>query len=81
MTVILTETEASVNCGPEAVQQFKMSSSPVRGYRGFGQPDDVADGVGLLCGADAWYITGPVISASGGCVKIYQSRFVDAAQQ
>lgn len=79
MTVVLTETEAGFNCGPEAVQQLKMSSSPLRVYRGSGQPDDAADVVGLLCGADAWYITGPVISDSGSCVKIYQSRFVDGA--
>ncbi|KAJ6090431.1 hypothetical protein N7486_009246 [Penicillium sp. IBT 16267x] len=66
----LTETEAVVNCGPEAVQQFQNEFFPTQSIPRFGQPDDVADVVGLLCGADARWITGSVISASGGCVKI-----------
>lgn len=70
VTVGLTETEAVVNCGPEAVQKIQNEFFPTQSIPHFGQPDDVADVVGLLCSADARWITGSVISASGGCVKI-----------
>ncbi|KAJ5949215.1 hypothetical protein N7454_000799 [Penicillium verhagenii] len=66
----LTETEAVVNCGPEAVEHFQDEFFPTQCIPRLGQPDDVADVVGLLCSADARWITGSVISASGGCVKV-----------
>ncbi|KAJ5935174.1 hypothetical protein N7466_004721 [Penicillium verhagenii] len=70
VSVGLTETEAVVNCGPEAVEQFQNEFFPTQCIPRLGQPDDVADVVGLLSGADARWITGSVISASGGCVKV-----------
>ncbi|KAJ5481895.1 hypothetical protein N7475_000707 [Penicillium sp. IBT 31633x] len=70
VAVGLTETEAVVNCGPEAVQQFQDEFFPSQCIPRFGQPDDVADVVGLLCGSDARWISGCVVSASGGGIKI-----------
>ena len=70
VTVGLTETEAVVNCGPEAVQSFQDEFFPAQSIPRFGQPQDVADVVGLLCSADARWVTGSVISASGGGIKI-----------
>lgn len=70
VTAGLTETEAVVNCGPEAVQRFQDEFFPTQSIPRFGQSEDVADIVGLLCGRDARWITGCVISASGGGIKI-----------
>ncbi|KAJ5683340.1 hypothetical protein N7462_006505 [Penicillium macrosclerotiorum] len=70
VTVGLTETEAVVNCGPEAVKEFQDEFFPLQSIPRFGQSNDVADVVGLLCGEDARWITGSVVSASGGGIKI-----------
>ncbi|KAE8369015.1 hypothetical protein BDV27DRAFT_121510 [Aspergillus caelatus] len=70
VTVGLTETDAVVNCGPQAVRQFQDEFFPSQSIPRFGQPDDVADVVGLLCSSDARWITGSVVSASGGGIKI-----------
>ncbi|PQE09617.1 hypothetical protein CJF32_00007126 [Rutstroemia sp. NJR-2017a WRK4] len=70
VTVGLTETDAVVNCGPQAVRQFQDEFFPSQSIPRFGQPDDVADVVGLLCSSDARWITGCVVSASGGGIKI-----------
>ncbi|KAK3311711.1 uncharacterized protein B0T15DRAFT_522326 [Chaetomium strumarium] len=69
VTVGLTETEAVVNCGPEAVKMFQDEFFPAQSIPRFGQAEDVADAVGLLCGRDARWVTGCVISASGGGIK------------
>ncbi|ORY62584.1 uncharacterized protein BCR38DRAFT_439138 [Pseudomassariella vexata] len=70
VAVGLTETEAVTNCGPEAVERFKTEFMPLQSIPKFGQPEDVADVVGLLCSSDARWITGCVVSASGGGIKI-----------
>lgn len=70
VTAGLTETEAVVNCGSEAVKRFQDEFFPTQSISRFGQAEDVADVVGLLCGRDARWITGCVISASGGGIKI-----------
>lgn len=70
VTVGLTETDAVVDCGPEAVKRFQDEFFPGQSIPRFGQPEDVANVVGLLCGADAKWITGCVVSASGGGIKI-----------
>jgi len=66
----LTETDAVMDCGPEAVKKFQDEFFPLQSSPKFGQPEDVADVVGMLCGYDGRWITGSVISASGGCIKI-----------
>ncbi|KAL2211083.1 NAD(P)-binding protein [Sarocladium strictum] len=70
VTAGLTETEAVVNCGPEAVKRFQDEFFLSQSIPRFGQSEDVADVVGLLCSRDAWWITGCVVSASGGGIKI-----------
>ncbi|KAM0335511.1 hypothetical protein ACHAQA_000559 [Verticillium albo-atrum] len=70
VSIGLTETEAVVNCGPEAVKTFQDEFFPSQSIPRFGQPEDVADVIGLLCSDDARWITGCVVSASGGGIKI-----------
>lgn len=66
----LTQTEAVMKCGPDMVAEFQKEFFPAQSIPRFGQPQDVADVVGLLCSAEAKWITGSVISASGGGIKI-----------
>ena len=70
VTVGLTETEAVMQCPPEVLEGFRREFMPLQSLPHFGQPNDVADVVGLLCSRDARWITGSVISASGGGIKI-----------
>jgi NAD(P)-dependent dehydrogenase (short-subunit alcohol dehydrogenase family) len=70
LSVGLTETDSIVNCPPEIVQQLKDEFFPSQSIPRFGQPDDVADIVGLICSSDARWITGCVVSASGGTLKL-----------
>jgi 3-oxoacyl-[acyl-carrier protein] reductase len=70
VTVGLTETESVMQCSPEVVEKFKQEFIPFQSLPSFGQPKDVADVVGLLCSHAARWITGTVISASGGGIKI-----------
>ncbi|KAJ1325327.1 3-oxoacyl-[acyl-carrier protein] reductase [Microdochium nivale] len=70
IAVGLTETEAVMNCGPEMVKQFQDENFPTQSIPRFGQPDDVADVVGMLCSEDARWVTGCVVSASGGFTKL-----------
>ncbi|KAM0232917.1 hypothetical protein ACHAPO_007375 [Fusarium lateritium] len=70
VTAGLTQTDAVMDCGPEAVKRFQDEFFPLQSMPQFGQPEDVADVVGMLCGHDGRWITGSVISASGGCIKI-----------
>ncbi|KAK8031658.1 NAD(P)-binding protein [Apiospora arundinis] len=66
----LTQTEAVMNCGPEMVVEFQKEMFPTQSIPRFGQPEDVANVVGLICSSEAKWITGSVISASGGGIKI-----------
>lgn len=59
-----------MNCPPEAVEGFKEEFLPMQSLPKFGQPEDVADVVSLLCSREARWITGTVVSASGGGIKI-----------
>jgi len=70
VTVGLTQTESVMQVPPEALENFKREFLPLQCLPRFGQPEDVADVVGLLCGRDARWITGCVVSASGGGIKI-----------
>jgi 3-oxoacyl-[acyl-carrier protein] reductase len=70
VTVGLTQTDAIMQCPPEVVESFKQEFITLQSIPKFGQPEDVADVVGLLCSRDARWITGCVISASGGGIKI-----------
>ncbi|OCK74058.1 NAD(P)-binding protein [Lepidopterella palustris CBS 459.81] len=70
VTVGLTETESVTQVPPEALESFKREFIPLQCLPRFGQPEDVADVVGLLCSRDARWITGCVVSASGGGIKI-----------
>lgn len=70
VTAGLTQTDAVMDCGPEAVKRFQDEFFPLQSVPQFGQPEDVADVVGMLCGNDGRWITGSVVSASGGCIKI-----------
>ena len=70
VAVGLTETDAVINCGEEAVERFKGEFLPLQSIPRIGQPQEVADVIGMLCSWDARWITGTVVSASGGGIKI-----------
>lgn len=70
VTVGLTQTDSVMQCPPEVLENFKREFIPLQSIPRFGQPDDVADVVGLLCSREGRWITGSVISASGGGIKI-----------
>ncbi|KAJ6126835.1 hypothetical protein N7523_002447 [Penicillium sp. IBT 18751x] len=70
LSVGLTETDSVMNCPPDIVKQLQNEFYPSQSIPRFGQPDDIADVAGLLCSSDARWITGCVISASGGGIKI-----------
>lgn len=70
VTVGLTQTESVLNCPPDLLDEFKNEFLPLQSKPDFGRPEDVANVVGLLCSPDAIWITGSVISASGGGIKI-----------
>jgi hypothetical protein len=70
VTVGLTQTESVMMCPPDVLESFKKEFITLQSIPKFGQPEDVADVVGLLCSRDARWITGSVISASGGGIKI-----------
>jgi 3-oxoacyl-[acyl-carrier protein] reductase len=70
VTVGLTQTDSVMQCPPDAPETFKQELITLQSIPKFGQPEDVADVVGLLCSRDARWITGCVVSASGGGIKI-----------
>jgi NAD(P)-dependent dehydrogenase (short-subunit alcohol dehydrogenase family) len=70
VTVGLTQTDSVMQCPPDLLENFKREFIPLQSIPQFGQPEDIADVVGLLCGRDGRWITGSVISASGGGIKI-----------
>ena len=70
VTVGLTQTDSVMKCPPDVLEVFKQEFITLQSVPKFGQPEDVADVVSLLCSRDARWITGSVISASGGGVKI-----------
>ena len=70
VTVGFTQTESVMMCPPDVLETFKQEFITLQSIPKFGQPEDVADVVGLLCSRDARWISGSVISASGGGIKI-----------
>ncbi|KUJ15050.1 NAD(P)-binding protein [Mollisia scopiformis] len=70
VSVGLTQTDSVMQCPPDALEKFKQEFIPLQSIPRFGQPDDVADVVGMLCSRDTRWITGCVLSASGGGIKI-----------
>ena len=70
VTVGLTQTDSVMKCPPDMLEVFKDEFITLQSSPKFGQPEDVADVVGMLCSRDARWITGTVVSASGGGIKI-----------
>jgi len=70
VTVGLTQTDSVLQCPTDVLEGFKQEFMPLQSIPKFGNPEDVADVVGLLCSRDARWITGSVVSASGGGIKI-----------
>jgi len=70
-SVGLTETDTVVaDCPSEIVKRLQDEFFPSQSIPRFGQPDDIADIIGLLCSWDARWVTGCVVSASGSCIKL-----------
>lgn len=70
VTVGLTRTDSIQSCTPEQIKEFSGEFIPLQSMPNMGEPEDVADAIGLLCRKDARWITGTVVSASGGGIKI-----------
>ena len=70
LLVGLTRTDAVNRHGAAAVERFKQEFVPEQAIPRIAEPEDVAGVVGLLCSRDARWITGSVVSADGGCIKI-----------
>lgn len=70
VTVGLTQTDSVMQCPLDVLENFKREFIPLQSLPRFGQPEDVADVVSLLCSRDARWITGCVTSASRGGIKI-----------
>lgn len=70
VTVGLTETDSVLMCPPDVLEGFKQEFLPLQSMERMGRPEEVADVVGMMCGRDARWITGSVVSASGGGLKI-----------
>lgn len=66
----LTSTEAVNNMPKEFVEMAKSEFIPRQDLPRYGQVDDVADAIGMLCGRDSRWISGQTISVSGGCCKL-----------
>jgi 3-oxoacyl-[acyl-carrier protein] reductase len=70
VTVGLTQTDSAMQCPSDALETFKREFIALQSMPQFRQPEDIADVAGLLCSRDAKWITGCVVSASGGGIKI-----------
>jgi NAD(P)-dependent dehydrogenase (short-subunit alcohol dehydrogenase family) len=70
VTVGLTQTDSVMKLPEGLIAEIKSEFLPQQCLPRLGQPEDIADVVGLLCGRDARWITGSVISASGGGIKL-----------
>ena len=66
----LTATQGPQNYGPRVWDALQESWVSRQSLPRLGQPEDVADVVGLLCSREARWITGSKVSANGGSVKI-----------
>lgn len=71
LQVGLTKTEALTRHGAEAVEKIKQEFVPQMSIPRIGECEDVANVIGLLVSKDAGWITGSVIAADGGTIKVY----------
>lgn len=66
----LTSTDAVNDMPGEFLEGAKNEFIPQQTLPRYGQAEDVADVIGMLCGRDARWVSGSTVSACGGCVKI-----------
>lgn len=66
VNVGLTATPIITGMDQEWIDLFTKEFHPLQSITRFGQPEDVGDVVGLLCSNDARWITGSVVTATGG---------------
>lgn len=66
----ITRTDAVNRHGQAFLDKIMEEFLPHQAVPRVGEPEDIADVVGLLCSKEARWITGSVVSADGGCVKI-----------
>jgi 3-oxoacyl-[acyl-carrier protein] reductase len=70
VSVGLTQTESVMSCPEPFLSRFKQEFLPLQSIPRFGKPEDVADVIGMICSRESRWITGCVISASGGGVRM-----------
>jgi NAD(P)-dependent dehydrogenase (short-subunit alcohol dehydrogenase family) len=66
----LTKTTAWSSASPNAVSKYTDIYVPQQSLPRLAEPEDIADVVCFLCSQQARWITGSVLSASGGGCKI-----------
>lgn len=66
----MTRTEAVYSLPTEVVKKFEDEFLGVQSIPRIPSPEDVADVIGLLCRDEAGIITGHVVGADAGAVKI-----------
>ena len=66
----LTRTDAVNHHGQDFLDKIMEEILPVQAFPRIAEPEDVSDVVGLLCSNEARWITGSVVSADGGGIKI-----------
>jgi 3-oxoacyl-[acyl-carrier protein] reductase len=66
----LTATSGPQQFGQKVFDEFQDYWIPRQAMPRLGQPEDIADIVGLLCSKEARWITGSKVSANGGSITI-----------
>lgn len=70
LQVGLTNTAAVSRQTPEALEKIKQEFLPQMSIPRVGECEDIADVVGLLVSKEARWITGSVVAADGGTIKV-----------
>lgn len=67
----LTSTDAVNNMPDEFLQIAKNEFITRQDVPRYGEVEDVADAIAMLCGRDSRWVSGQVLSISGGCCKLH----------
>jgi 3-oxoacyl-[acyl-carrier protein] reductase len=67
----LTSTDVVNNLPDEFIEMIKNEFIPRQDIPRYGEAEEVADAVSMLCGKESRWITGQTISVNGGICKLY----------
>lgn len=66
----VTRSDAAARRGAEAVERFQQEFTASMSLPHAAEVEDIADVVGLLCSKESRWLTGSVVSADGGGLKV-----------